>query len=1000
MPVAPTYPGVYIEEIPSGVHTITGVSTSVTAFIGYTARGVVDEPVHIFSFADFERAFGGLSIDSPLSYCVKHFFQNGGTEAYVVRVAQGAAAASVTLRNANTPVLVVSAASAGVWGNNLQIDVDYDTVNPANLFNLRIVEFVERNGEMVPGTTEVYRNLTLNSGDPGFVVAAVNSASQLISVALATGLNISGQGTSTSGPLTAADLARVDASHNRLAFRVNGQGPFEIALAVPPQVDANNPLTTVLDGIAGDMARKMNAVAGGGSVAVTRNGTRLVVTSSNQTDRSSVQLLNASGSSATSILRLGLASGGAEVDGAAAFSPQQTGTVGTLALASSTSGVVDLTNFGANANRLGVSLNGGAPFEIALETPNNPTIDGVAEDIAAKINAVAGATVVGGTVAGGQNIVITSVDPTRCWTIHFTDAATENADALLMGTGAAGAVESPPASSSISNDLPDPVVDAMLPTGNNNPPLRQQHLNVSVNGQAPFDVSLAGVATAGTTPAEKRQNIANAIAAAINARLDPTAVSGSVVGQTIAIRSADAARWSSIHITSAAANDAAAQLRLGLANGGTEDTLTIEVRNGANAASLRTITIPLWAFWGSPKPTAMPRSMDEAVADIDQALKALANAEPYLVGASAQRIGATIRILPGTAAPNDSNTVFVVSAAPALGLTNAPAPNVARYAPGAGVTAFAQVAGTTGNDGTAPTETELRGSELGKTGLYALEDVDLFNLLVMPDATAAAGMMGVLTEAIAYCTRRRAFMIIDAPERVATFAQAQAWIGGAASPLRSRNDALYFPRLREPDPLMNGVVRTFPAAGALAGIYARTDAERGVWKAPAGTAATIVGATGLAYTLTDGENGTLNPRGLNCLRTFPVIGTVSWGARTGNGADALADEYKYVPVRRLALFLEESLYRGTQWVVFEPNDEPLWAQIRLNLGAFMHTLYAQGAFQGQTPRDAYFVKCDKETTTQNDIDLGRVNIVVGFAPLKPAEFVIIQIQQIAGAIKT
>jgi len=244
-------------------------------------------------------------------------------------------------------------------------------------------------------------------------------------------------------------------------------------------------------------------------------------------------------------------------------------------------------------------------------------------------------------------------------------------------------------------------------------------------------------------------------------------------------------------------------------------------------------------------------------------------------------------------------------------------------------------------------------------------------------------------------------MIIDAPEKIGTFEQAQTWIGGSeAGQLRSRNAALYFPRLRASDPLKNGVVRSFPAAGALAGLYSRTDAERGVWKAPAGTSANLIGATGLALTLTDKENGTLNPLALNCLRTFPVYGTISWGARTARGADKLADEYKYVPVRRLALFLEESLYRGTQWCVFEPNDEPLWAQIRLNLGAFMHTLFAQGAFQGRTPRDAYFVKCDKETTTQNDIDLGRVNIVVGFAPLKPAEFVIIQIQQIAGQIQT
>ena len=118
------------------------------------------------------------------------------------------------------------------------------------------------------------------------------------------------------------------------------------------------------------------------------------------------------------------------------------------------------------------------------------------------------------------------------------------------------------------------------------------------------------------------------------------------------------------------------------------------------------------------------------------------------------------------------------------------------------------------------------------------------------------------------------------------------------------------------------------------------------------------------------------------------------------GADDFGSDWKYIPVRRLALYLEESLYRGTTWVVFEPNDEPLWSQIRMNIGAFMHTLFRRGAFQGKTPTDAYFVKCDKETTTQNDVNLGIVNILVGFAPLKPAEFVVISIQQIAGQIQT
>jgi phage tail sheath protein FI len=135
------------------------------------------------------------------------------------------------------------------------------------------------------------------------------------------------------------------------------------------------------------------------------------------------------------------------------------------------------------------------------------------------------------------------------------------------------------------------------------------------------------------------------------------------------------------------------------------------------------------------------------------------------------------------------------------------------------------------------------------------------------------------------------------------------------------------------------------------------------------------------------------------LRTFPVIGPIAWGARTLEGADILTSEWKYIPVRRTALFLEESLYRGLKWVVFEPNDEPLWSQIRLNVGAFMHRLFRQGAFQGTNPKDAYLVKCDSETTTQADINLGIVNIVVGFAPLKPAEFVIIKIKQLAGQIQ-
>ncbi len=294
-----------------------------------------------------------------------------------------------------------------------------------------------------------------------------------------------------------------------------------------------------------------------------------------------------------------------------------------------------------------------------------------------------------------------------------------------------------------------------------------------------------------------------------------------------------------------------------------------------------------------------------------------------------------------------------------------------------------------------------KGSASAKTGLYQLEKADLFNLLcILPDARGGDVPDDVYQEALSYCVRRRAMLIVDPKAGWNSVSAAQSGLSGMnLTGDAARNAAIYFPRIKQADPKLDGQIDTFVPCGAIAGVMARTDAQRGVWKAPAGIDAALNGVAGLQVEMTDAENGLLNPLGINCLRTFPVFGRVVWGARTMRGADAAADEYKYIPVRRLALFIEESLYRGTQWAVFEPNDEPLWAQIRLNVGAFMHNLFRQGAFQGRTPREAYFVKCDRETTTQNDINLGIVNILVGFAPLKPAEFVVIKIQQMAGQIQ-
>jgi phage tail sheath protein FI len=317
--------------------------------------------------------------------------------------------------------------------------------------------------------------------------------------------------------------------------------------------------------------------------------------------------------------------------------------------------------------------------------------------------------------------------------------------------------------------------------------------------------------------------------------------------------------------------------------------------------------------------------------------------------------------------------------------------------PADGETTLGKSPGTPGDDGDVLDPNGNDAKEAAKALFVeggVADKLDLFNLVCVPGLTDGDTIKTLQGE----CAKKRAFLIVDSPED-ATVASVDdevvKYIGSSPS-----HAAFYFPWVRAADPKQSGAIRSFPPCGFVAGVMARTDAARGVWKAPAGTDTALNGVFEFKVTMSDAQNGALNPKAINCLRTLPVYGNVVWGARTLDGDNDRGSEWKYVPVRRMALFLEESLFRGTQWVVFEPNDEPLWSQIRLNVGAFMQSLFRQGAFQGATPREAYFVKCDRTTTTQADINLGIVNIHVGFAPLKPAEFVVLRIQQIAGELAT
>ena len=447
---------------------------------------------------------------------------------------------------------------------------------------------------------------------------------------------------------------------------------------------------------------------------------------------------------------------------------------------------------------------------------------------------------------------------------------------------------------------------------------------------------------------------------------------------------------------------------------GGSDALIVRVFNGDVAASTPTITLPTATgslvleaaspgLWGS----ALQATVDHVTSDATNTLLFNLTVEeldrPGGAVVVATEIFRNVSVSP--LSPRLVDTVVNEQSALVRVRTSAPVDESPDDI------ADVVAVGTANDDGSVITDTQILGDEDDRTGIFALESADLFNLLCIPPLapeTEATPDVADTTWAAAanYCQERRAMLIIDPPtawtaDPSAAISTAETGVNGLRATVGNddaRNAVVYFPRLRMPDPLSENRTANFAPCGAVAGIIARTDAQRGVWKAPAGLEASFSGVQGFTYSMTEGQNGVLNPVGLNCLRTFPVAGNLVWGARTLVGADLLASEWKYVPVRRLALFLEESLYRGTQWVVFEPNDEPLWSQIRLNLGAFMQNLFRQGAFQGASPREAYFVKCDRETTTQNDINLGVVNIIVGFAPLKPAEFVVIKLQQMAGQI--
>ncbi|GAB6192451.1 phage tail sheath family protein [Desulfocastanea catecholica] len=812
MPIAVSYPGVYVQELASGVRTIVGVGTSIGMFIGRAKSGLMFSPTQCLNYEDFTRNFSAEYANSDLARAIKLFFINGGTQCYVTRIAKGAVAATVTLRNDthNADVLLVTAKSAGLFGESIRVAVNYNTTLPEATFNLEVFRWNKTStGALQKTQVENYVALSMNPNHPRYAPDIIHPSSALIDVS-DLGAAVATDGYSQSGYALSASTDTIfrtqwrsmlgaASTNNRFRISVDSNAMVEIDLSSidfdeAPSATNPNPLNTPATAQANLATRIQSvinmALPAGSTVSVSMQPGP---TGSAGEDNASTVLLRiaslngdvliepAQNSDLTVPLMLGTAQGGREVSKWATKRPAPCGYVTSIG---------DITAFAQREQ-----------------------------------------TVFDTIVVNGNDV-----------------------DVSAVGAYSIGTLVPPPA----GIVQPRMYQDATATTQN--------------NGRNGVREKLAIIASAINAQSLADSNFS---------------FSAEVWGDRLAV-----------------------------------------IPTGGNDNGLTTVTTELGAAAGPNLSTSSP------------------NARYYSLGAT----------------------------------------GVGPY----------QTAGTPANDGIAPGASDY---EMAYTVID--REVDLFNLLVLPkDADhSEATTRKLWGPASAFCQKRRSFLLMDPPSDWSDSQKAvdaSVGVNTLRVGLVKDHSAVFYPCLKIDE---NGKEIYVGPSGAVAGLMARIDSTRGVWKAPAGTEADLRGVIGVEKRFSDGENGVMNPKAINTIRVFPN-GIVNWGARTMDGDDSFASEYKYIPIRRLALFLEESLYRGLRWVVFEPNDEPLWAQIRLNVGAFMHNLFRQGAFQGASPREAYFVKCDASTTTQNDRNLGIVNIVVGFAPLKPAEFVVLYLQQIAGQIQS